>query len=99
MSAVGMLDPSTRLDSRGGTSPSRRTDFDVLRILACSGVILLHVLLIFAEEPIYHLKSAQPSWIASILSEFLRITAMVVFFIIAGWAAVASLRRRRAGAF
>jgi hypothetical protein len=65
-----------------------------LRILICAAVILAHALLIFAAEPHYHLKSAEPSACASVLYEFLRITTMPVFFTMAGWAAVVSLRRR-----
>ncbi len=42
----------------------RRTDIDVLRIVLCAGVIVAHALLIFAVEPRYHLKSAQPDMVA-----------------------------------
>jgi fucose 4-O-acetylase-like acetyltransferase len=72
----------------------RRTDLDGLRILLCAAVIFQHALLIFASEPRYHLKSDEPSAIASVLYEFPRATTMAVFFVIAGWAAVTSLRRR-----
>ncbi|OAI47274.1 hypothetical protein AYO44_09845 [Planctomycetaceae bacterium SCGC AG-212-F19] len=77
----------------------RRTDLDLLRILICGAVILAHALLIFAAESRYHLKSAEPSAGASVLYEFLRITTMAVFFTLAGWAGVGSLRRRGVGRF
>jgi hypothetical protein len=67
---------------------------DLLRILMCAAVILIHALVIFAAEPRYHLKSAEPSMFASVLFELLRITTMPAFFTMAGWAAVVSLRRR-----
>lgn len=72
----------------------RRTDIDVLRILLCGGVIVAHALLIFAVEPRYHLKSAEPSMIASALYEFLRPTLMTTWFVLAGWASLKSLRSR-----
>jgi glucan biosynthesis protein C len=77
----------------------RRTDLDGLRILLCGAIILAHALLIFAAEPRYHVKSVEPSLIASVLYEFLRVTTMAVFFVIAGWAAVTSLRGRSPGHF
>src|SRR3954454_12598916 len=78
---------------------ARRTDLDLLRILICAAVILAHALLIFAAEPRYHLKSAEPSACASVLYEILRITTMPAFFTMAGWAAVVSLRRRGVARF
>lgn len=72
----------------------RRTDLDALRIVLCAAVILLHAFMIFSADPYYHIKSAQPSPFASVTAELLRVTAMVTFFTIAGYAAVTSLRRR-----
>ena len=74
--------------------PSRRTDLDVLRIIICFSVILAHALLIYAAEPRYHVKSASPWVVATVSYEFLRIATLVIFFVLAGWSAVASLRRR-----
>ncbi|HEY2136080.1 MAG TPA: acyltransferase [Xanthobacteraceae bacterium] len=76
-----------------------RSDLDALRVFACGGVILLHVLLIFAAEPSFPLKDAVVSPTATVLAEFLRITTMPLFFVIAGWSAVVSLRGRGAGSF
>lgn len=77
----------------------RRTDIDGLRILICACIILQHALHIFAAEPRYHLKSVEPSLTASVVFEFFRATTMPAFFVIAGWSAVASLRRRSPGRF
>jgi len=77
----------------------RRTDLDALRIVLCAGIVLFHALMIYSAEPIYHLKSALPSPVASALAWLLHIAIMPLFFAIAGWSAVASLRRRDAGAF
>jgi glucan biosynthesis protein C len=96
-------------DLAGGTTASveltsvkdrtRRTDLDGLRILICGAIILAHALLIFAAEPRYHIKSVEPSLVASVLYEFMRVTTMALFFVLAGWSAVASLRGRSPGRF
>jgi hypothetical protein len=75
-------------------APGRRTDLDVLRVGVCFIVILAHALLIFAAEPRYHVKSAEPWLMATIGYEFMRIASLAIFFVLAGWSAVASLRRR-----
>jgi peptidoglycan/LPS O-acetylase OafA/YrhL len=80
-------------------APRRRADLDALRIALCSGIVLFHALSIYSAEPIYHLKSALPSPAASALAEFLRIAILPLFFVLAGWSAVASLRRHGAGVF
>jgi glucan biosynthesis protein C len=81
------------------TTPARRTDIEALRILVCAMVILLHALLIYGPQPFYHLKSSTPSALAGICAEALRVVAMPLFFIIAGWSAVESMRRRSLAAF
>jgi peptidoglycan/LPS O-acetylase OafA/YrhL len=73
---------------------TRRPEIELLRVVACAGVVLLHALLIFAPEPLYHLKSGVASPLAGVLAEALRVTTMPVFFLLAGWSAVAALRRR-----
>jgi glucan biosynthesis protein C len=78
---------------------ARRTDVDALRILLCVAIILSHALLIFGTDPNYHLKSAVPSRSASIVFDFVRANSMSLFFLIAGWSAVASLRRRSSSQF
>jgi hypothetical protein len=72
----------------------RRTDLDLLRIIVCGTVILAHALLIFAEEPRYHVKSAAPWAVATVLYEGMRIATLAIFFTLAGWSSVGSLRRR-----
>jgi glucan biosynthesis protein C len=81
------------------TPAARRTDLDLLRILVCGAVILAHALLIFAAEPRYHVKSAAPWAVATVAYEGMRISTLAIFFTLAGWSAVASLRRRAAGRY
>lgn len=78
---------------------ARRTDLDLLRVIVCFSVILAHALLIFAAEPHYHVKSATPWAPASVTYEFMRIATLAIFFVLAGWSAVASLRRRPWGRY
>lgn len=89
----GLIEPARAIDRR------RRTDLDGLRILICGSIILAHALLIFAAEPRYHLKSDEPWLMASVLYEFMRATTMAVFFVLAGWAALMSLRSRAPARF
>lgn len=77
----------------------RRTDLDLLRIVACFAIILAHAVLIFTSEPRYHVKSAAPHLVADVLYEALRIGTLPLFFALSGWGAVVALRRRSAGRF
>lgn len=77
----------------------RRTDIDVLRIVLCAGILLVHALAIFSFEPHYHLKSFEPSKGSSILFDFIRAAAITTWFVLAGWSAVTSLRGRSPGRF
>jgi glucan biosynthesis protein C len=97
--AVTSTSVKAEADAAGPSSAARRTDLDVLRILLCGGIILAHALLIFAEEPRYHLKSEVPSAFASVTYEFFRAATMPLFFALAGWSALPSLRGRSLGRF
>ncbi|RYI98821.1 MAG: hypothetical protein EON47_18510, partial [Acetobacteraceae bacterium] len=81
------------------TGAGRRTDLDLLRVVVCGVVILAHALLIYAEEPRYHVKSAVPWAVATFGYEAMRIATLAIFFVLAGWSSVGSLRRRTAGRF
>jgi surface polysaccharide O-acyltransferase-like enzyme len=78
---------------------SRRSDLDLLRIVACFAIILAHATLIFTAEPRYHVKSAEPHLPATLLYEALRIGTLPLFFALAGWGSVVALRRRNAARF
>jgi glucan biosynthesis protein C len=88
----------TQMPERSGAmvdpAAVRRTDLDALRILICGSIILAHALLIFAVEPRYHVKSAETSIVASVLYEFMRVTTMALFFVLAGWSSITGLRGR-----
>lgn len=81
------------------TEVARRADLDLLRVLLCGAVLLIHALMVYAEDPRYHVKAAQSWWVATLLSDGLRIGALAGFFALAGWGSVGALRRQRAGRF
>jgi len=89
----------TAVQSTGTQRGGRRTDIDALRILICAAIVLSHALLIFGADPNYHLKSAAPSRSASFVFDFVRANSVSLFFVIAGWSAVVSLRRRSSSQF
>nr|WP_249120213.1 acyltransferase family protein [Plastoroseomonas hellenica] len=77
----------------------RRADLDLLRVLLCGAVLLIHALMVHAEDPRYHVKAPESWWPATLLSHGLRVGALAGFFALAGWGSVGALRRRRAGRF
>lgn len=78
---------------------ARRTDLDLLRVVACFAIIMAHAVLIFTSEPRYHLKSAEARVAADWAYEALRLSTLPLFFSLAGWGSVVGLRRRSAGRF
>jgi hypothetical protein len=92
-------EPSLAILPANAEHRARRIDLDVIRILICAAIILSHALLIFAADPNYHLKSEVPSLGATIVFDLVRATTLPLFFVIAGWSAVASLRKRSPGQF
>ena len=94
--AISVLDDAA---PRPVALAQRRADLATLRIVLCGCIILLHAGAIFSTDPLYHLKSELMSPAVTVLVELLRVTSVPLFFVIAGWSAVASLRARSAGAF
>lgn len=71
---------------------ARRYDFDLLYVIGCLGVFFAHVLLIFGPYPLYHLKNSTLSQPVGIAYEFIRAVFMTLFFLLAGWSSMASVR-------
>jgi glucans biosynthesis protein C len=78
---------------------ARRDDFDLLNVMSCFAVFLAHVLLIFGPYPLYHLKNSTLSQPVGIAYEFIRDTLMALFFLLAGWSSMASVRSSGVGKF
>ncbi len=72
----------------------RRTDFDCLHIIICFTIIIAHCLLVFCPQPHYHLKNATLSPALGVIDEFNRAWFLPLFFLLAGWSSLISLRSR-----
>ncbi len=81
------------------TGPKRYPDLDALRVGAIYLLILFHVAKVYDPRPLFHIWS--PDLIPG-MNEFtgmMRLWRMPLLFLLAGWAAVLSLRTRDVWAF
>jgi uncharacterized protein (DUF2147 family)/fucose 4-O-acetylase-like acetyltransferase len=77
---------------------ARREDIDALRIGATYLLFVFHTAMIFNPAPFYHVRNDELSFVMLIFCGFVSLWHMPLFFLLAGWATHASLRRRgRAG--
>src|SRR5712691_10631031 len=72
----------------------RRPDIDCLRVLAVYLLFVFHVGKVFDPAPFYHLRNADLSFGMLVLCGFISLWHMPLFFLLAGWSAVASLHSR-----
>lgn len=73
---------------------TRRPDIDWLRVVAVYLLFVFHVGKIFDPAPFYHLRNADLSFTMLVLCGFIGLWHMPLFFLLAGWSAVASLQTR-----
>ena len=73
---------------------TRRPDIDWLRVLAVYLLFVFHVGKVFDPAPFYHIRNADLSFTMLVLCGFIGLWHMPLFFLLAGWSAVASLRTR-----
>lgn len=81
------------------TRRARRSDIDLLRVVACYLAFPFHSAVIFGLIPLYHVKSRDQSAVFDVFVDFLHQWRMLLFFLIAGWSALVVLPRRSGGAF
>jgi uncharacterized protein (DUF2147 family)/fucose 4-O-acetylase-like acetyltransferase len=80
------------------STSTRREDIDALRIAATYLLFVFHTAMIFNPAPFYHIRNDELSFVMLIVCGFISLWHMPLFFLLAGWATHASLRRRgRAG--
>jgi peptidoglycan/LPS O-acetylase OafA/YrhL len=72
----------------------RRPDIDWLRVLATYLLFVFHVGKVFDPVPFYHIRNADLSFGMTIFCGFVHLWHMPLFFLLAGWSAVASLEMR-----
>jgi uncharacterized protein (DUF2147 family) len=81
-------------------SPSdRRYDIDWLRIFATYLLLLFHTAMVFNPAPFYHIRNVDQSMFFLILTGFIGLWHMPLFFLLAGWSAHASLQKRGTPSF
>src|SRR5947207_6917870 len=78
---------------------TRRSDIDWLRVLAVYLLFLFHIGKVFDPAPFYHIRNADLSFSMLVLCGFIGLWHMPLFFLLAGWSAVASLQTRGTRAF
>src|SRR2546422_3907562 len=78
---------------------TRRPDIDWLRVFAVYLLFVFHVGKVFDPAPFYHIRNVDLSFPMLVLCGFISLWHMPLFFLLAGWSAVASLRMRGQGRF
>jgi uncharacterized protein (DUF2147 family)/peptidoglycan/LPS O-acetylase OafA/YrhL len=73
---------------------TRRPDIDWLRVCAVYLLFVFHVGKVFDPAPFYHIRNADLSFPMLVLCGFISLWHMPLFFVLAGWSAVASLQTR-----
>src|ERR1043166_1279451 len=73
---------------------TRRPDIDWLRVVAVYLLFVFHVGKVFDPAPFYHIRNADLSFATLVLCGFISLWHMPLFFLLAGWSAVASLQTR-----
>src|SRR6266852_963238 len=73
---------------------TRRPDIDWLRVVAVYLLFVFHVGKVFDPAPFYHIRNADLSFPMLVLCGFISLWHMPLFFLLAGWSAVASLQSR-----
>jgi uncharacterized protein (DUF2147 family)/surface polysaccharide O-acyltransferase-like enzyme len=79
--------------------PERRYDIDWLRVGATYLLFVFHVGKVFDPAPFYHVRNMDVSFAMLVLCGFIGLWHMPLFFLLAGWSAVSSLRVRGSAAF
>ncbi|GAA1412137.1 acyltransferase family protein [Catellatospora coxensis] len=90
-------------EDQAATAPARaaarRPELDAIRTLVVVGLIFFHSSLVFDERDDYYIKNADTTEVTTVLSGLAVVWAMPILFLIAGFGASHSLRRRGPGGF
>lgn len=81
------------------TTPGRRPELDAIRTLVVVGLIFFHSALVFDERDDYYVKNAETTEATTVIAGLAVVWAMPLLFLIAGYGARHSLRRRGPGGF
>jgi fucose 4-O-acetylase-like acetyltransferase len=83
--------------NRGATT--RRVDVDWLRVFATYLLFPFHAAMVFNPAPFYHVRNADLSMTMLAFTGFISLWHMPLFFLLAGWSIVSSLRTRGGAGF
>lgn len=72
----------------------RRHDIDWLRVIATLLLFIFHGAMVFNPAPFYHIRNAELSMTLLVVSGFISLWHMPLFFLLAGWSLCRSLERR-----
>jgi uncharacterized protein (DUF2147 family) len=78
---------------------ARRDDVDWLRVVATYLLFPFHTAMVFNPAPFYHIRNDELSFGMLVFSGFISLWHMPLFFLLAGWSLVGSLRARGTPAF
>jgi glucans biosynthesis protein C len=99
MTAAPRGEPAGGAPAAEEARPRRRPELDLLRITACLIQFPFHTGMVFSHDPLYHIKNPVMLGAFDVITIFLHIWRMPLFFFIAGWAAVTALGSRTVRAF
>ena len=77
----------------------RRNDIDVLRVFAVYLLFVFHTAMVFNPAPFFHIRNDEQSMAMLVLAGFIGLWHMPLFFVLAGWSLVGSLRARGSRGF
>ena len=83
----------------GPAKPERRPELDALRLLVVLGLVFFHSALVFDTEDDFYVKNAETSDVPTIVGGLGVVWAMPMLFLVAGFGAWHSLRRRGPAGF
>lgn len=92
--AQARVEPAVR-----GARPQRRPELDALRMLVVIGLVFFHSALVFDSEDDFYVKNAETSNVPTIVGGLGVVWAMPMLFLVAGFGAWHSLRRRGPAGF
>ncbi|MGI5274524.1 acyltransferase family protein [Nonomuraea sp. CA-218870] len=83
----------------GGARPARRGELDSVRVLVVVGLVFFHAALVFDASDDFYVRNAETTGVSIVVSALGVVWAMPILFLIAGFGARHSLRRRGPAGF
>ncbi|MDA0646597.1 acyltransferase family protein, partial [Nonomuraea ferruginea] len=95
-----IVEPRPASPADGETaSPARRSELDSIRVLVVVGLVFFHAALVFDASDDFYVRNAETTGASIVVSALGVVWAMPILFLIAGFGAWHSLRRRGPAGF